>query len=103
MIDRKSVLFTDKNPAYITLEKIAENHIQIKSSKDSTKANLAWVHVAISNLKKNLLGIYQMVSKKHLQNYLNEFVNKLNRRYFGDQLFNRLIIASVYPYVRHCE
>ncbi|PZX61196.1 transposase-like zinc ribbon protein [Algoriphagus ratkowskyi] len=102
-IDRESVLFTDKNPAYINLEKMVESHIQIKSSKDSTKANLPWVHVAISNLKKNLLGIYHMVSEKHLQNYLNEFVYKLNRRYFGEQLFNRLIIASVYPYVQHYE
>jgi hypothetical protein len=102
-IDRESILFTDKNPAYVNLEKMVESHIQIKSSRDSTKANLPWVHVAISNLKKNLLGIYHMVSEKYLQNYLNEFVYKLNRKYFGDQLFNRLTIASIYPYVQHCE
>jgi hypothetical protein len=38
-------------------------------------------------------------SEKYLQNYLNEFVYKLNRRYFGEKLFNRLIVASIYPYV----
>lgn len=63
-IDRESVLFTDNNPAYINLEKMIGNHTQIKSSKDSTKANLPWVHVAIFNLEKNLLGIYHMVSEK---------------------------------------
>jgi hypothetical protein len=40
-----------------------------------------------------------MVTYKYLQNYLNEFVYKLNRRYFGEKLFERLIIASVHPYV----
>jgi len=102
-VDPGSVLFTDKNTAYVNLEKLVEEHIKIKSSADSTKGDLNWVHVAISNLKRNLLGIYHMVSEKYLQNYLDEFVYKLNRRYFGEKLFNRLILAAVYPYVQHSE
>ena len=31
----------------------------------------------------------------YLQLYLNEFVYKLNRRYFGDRIFDRLIIANI--------
>ncbi|MEN5129723.1 IS1595 family transposase, partial [Elizabethkingia anophelis] len=27
--------------------------------------------------------------------YLNEFIYKLNRRYFGDKLFERLVIANI--------
>jgi hypothetical protein len=42
-----------------------------------------------------------MVSEKYLQHYLDEFVYKLNRRYFGEKLFNRLILAAVYQYVQH--
>jgi hypothetical protein len=102
-LNPKSVLFTDKNPAYVNLEKMVENHIKVKSSASTTKGDLNWVHVAISNLKKNLLGIYHMVSEKYLQNYLDEFVYKLNRRYFGEKLFDRLIIASIYPYVQNTE
>jgi len=34
-------------------------------------------------------------SKKYLQLYLNEFICKLNRRYFGEKLFDRLVIASI--------
>jgi hypothetical protein len=30
-----------------------------------------------------------------LQLYLNEFVYKLNRRYFGERIFDRLVIASI--------
>lgn len=102
-IDSKAVLFTDKNAAYVNLERMVEEHIKVKSTSESTNGVLNWVHTAISNLKKNLLGIYHMVSEKYLQNYLDEFVYKLNRRYFGEKLFNRLIIASVYPYVQHSE
>jgi hypothetical protein len=38
-----------------------------------------------------------MASGNLLQNYLDEFVYNLNRRYFGEKLFNRLIIAEIYP------
>lgn len=99
----ETVLFTDKNQAYVNLEKLVEDHIKVKSSESAANGDLNWVHTAISNLKKNLLGIYHMVSEKYLQNYLDEFVYKLNRRYFGDKLFNRLVVASIYPYVQHCE
>lgn len=102
-IDSKSVLFTDKNAAYVNLETMVEQHIKVKSNSESTNGALNWVHTAISHLKKDLLGIYHMVSEKYLQNYLDESAYKLNRRYFGDKLFNRLIIASVYPYVQHSE
>ncbi len=61
---------------------------------------LKWVHKGISNLKRNLLGIHHMITYKYLQNYLNEFVYKLNRRYFGERLFDRLIVAAVHPYVQ---
>jgi hypothetical protein len=37
-----------------------------------------------------------------MQNYLDEFCYKLNRRYFGQKLFDRLILASIYPYWQDC-
>lgn len=85
----------------VNLEKMVEKHIKVKSSFESANGGLNWVQTAISNLKKNLLGIYHMVGEKYLQSYLNEFAGKLNSRYFGDKLSDRLIIASVYPYVQH--
>lgn len=30
----------------------------------------------------------------YISYYLNEFIDKLNRRYFGDELFDRLVIAN---------
>ncbi|MCH7411082.1 IS1595 family transposase [Belliella sp. DSM 111904] len=98
-IDKESVLITDKNQAYVSLERFVEYRIKLKSSEKSTNDELNWVHTAISNLKKNLLGIYHLVTEKYLQNYLDEFVYKLNRRYFGEKLFDRLIIAAIQTYV----
>lgn len=69
-MDPKSVLFTDKNPAYLNIEKMVENLIKVKSYYESANGDLNWVHTAISNLKRNLLGIYHMVSEKYLQSYL---------------------------------
>lgn len=98
--DGDIVLFTDKNTAYVHIEDIVETHFTVVSGKDSTNDTLRWVHKAISNLKRKLLGINHMITYKYLQNYLNEFVYKLNRRYFGDRLFDRLIIAAIHPYVQ---
>ncbi|WP_042242801.1 transposase, partial [Jejuia pallidilutea] len=63
--------------------------------EESTKETLKWVHIFISNAKRNLLGNYHKIKGKYLQAYLNEFVYKLNRRYFGEKLFDRLIIAAI--------
>jgi hypothetical protein len=100
-VDKKTVLITDKNTAYVNLEKLVETHIKVKSTEKTSNEELNWVHTAISNLKKNLLGIYHMVSEKYLQNYIDEFVYKLNRRYFGERLFDRVIIAAIQPYVQN--
>jgi hypothetical protein len=49
----------------------------------------------LDNAKRTLLGVHHMISTKYTQNYLDEFCYKVNRRNFGDQLFDRLLIACV--------
>jgi len=56
---------------------------------------LLWVHVVISNLKRFLLGTYHGVSSSHLQEYLNEFCYRFNRRQWELQLPNRLLSLCV--------
>jgi hypothetical protein len=51
--------------------------------------------MAIRSAKRNFTGNYHKIKKKYLQLYLNEFVYKLNRRYFGERIFDRLVIASI--------
>lgn len=94
-IDEKSIVFTDQSTSYVDIANFVELHVTEKSNKETTKETLKWVHITISNAKRNLLGNYHKIKGKYLQLYLNEFVYKLNRRYFGDKLFDRLIIANI--------
>jgi transposase-like protein len=94
-IDEKSIVFTDKSTSYIDIADYVELHLTEKSDKNTTKTTLKWVHITISNAKRNLLGNYHKIKGKYLQLYLNEFVYKLNRRYFGERIFERLVIANV--------
>lgn len=100
-IDSNSVLQTDKSTTFSDLSDCIDVHVREISGTDKGKFNLKWVHIAISNLKKHL-QTYHMISERMMQNYLDEFCYKLNRRYFGQKLFDRLIIASIYPYWQDC-
>ena len=94
-LDEQCIVFTDKSTSYVDISEFVELHVTEKSSKETTGETLKWVHIAISNAKRNLLGNYHKIKRKYLQLYLNEFVYKLNRRYFGEKLFDRLIIANI--------
>ncbi len=94
-IDEKSIVFSDKSTSYVDIADFVELHVTEKSGKETTKETLRWVHITISNAKRNLLGNYHEIKGKYLQLYLNEFVYKLNRRYFGDKIFDRLVIANI--------
>ncbi len=91
--DEKCIVFSDKSTSYINIADYVDVHVMEKSTKETTVKSLPWVHIAISNAKRNLLGIYHKIKGKYLQLYLDEFCYKLNRRYFGDRLFDRLAIA----------
>ena len=97
-IDEKSIVFTDKATTYVDIAELVETHIREKSSTEVTKTTLKWVHIAISNAKRTLLGVYHNIKGKYLQLYLDEFCYKLNRRYFGDKLFDRLTLAVAKNY-----
>jgi len=91
----KTIVFTDKSTSYINIADYVELHISEKSSQTTTKETLKWVHIAISNAKRNFTGNYHKIKRKYLQLYLNEFIYKLNRRYFGEKIFDRLVIANI--------
>ncbi len=96
--DNKSIVFTDKSTSYVDISDFVELHLTEKSSPETTKETLKWVHIFISNAKRNLLGNYHKIKGKYLQLYLDEFCYKLNRRYFGENLFDRLVIANISAY-----
>lgn len=90
-----TVVKTDNYSSYSKVKNHVWCHIPQKvSPKDAGKV-LPWVHTMISNAKRTLLGVHHMISTKYIQNYLDEFCYKVNRRNFGEQLFDRLLIACV--------
>lgn len=92
-LDNKCIVFSDKSTSYTNLEEIIEMHCVEISTEQTTKTTLKWVHTAIGNSKRNFLGVYHQIKGKYLQNYLNEFCYKLNRRYFGYRIFDRATLA----------
>jgi len=91
----ESVVKTDDFLSYFKLSENVWRHFPMKVPKEELNAAFPWVHTMVSNAKRNFNRIYHMTSKKYLQNYLNEFCYKVNRRYFGDKLFDMLLPASV--------
>lgn len=94
-IMEKSIVFSDKSTSYVNISDFVEVHVTEKSDKKTTTSTLKWVHIAISNAKRTLLGIYHKIKGKYLQNYLDEFCYKLNRRYFGENLFDRVMVSVI--------
>ncbi len=93
--NEESIVFTNKSTSNLNIADYVDIHISEKSDERTTKETLKWVHIAISNAKRNFVGTYHKIKAKYLQLYLNEFVYKLNRRYFGARIFDRLMIASI--------
>ena len=72
-----------------------QHHAARVTPPDKAGEWLPWVHVAIGNLKAFLLGTYHGVSSKHLQEYLNEFCYRFNRRAWEPELPLRLLNACL--------
>ena len=94
-IESNSTVKTDGFRSYSNIKSKVKEHLQqIIPAKQADKL-LPWVHTVIANAKRQLLGIHHSVSDKYIQNYLDEFCYKLNRRYFGIKVFDRLMVAAV--------
>lgn len=91
----ESVVKTDAYKGFNKLYEVIGKHKSQVVPPDLASKALPWVHTVISNAKRNLLGINHCVKGAYLQNYLNEFCYKTNRRYFGANLFDRLMVATV--------
>jgi hypothetical protein len=89
----KFIVFLDESTSYINTADVVSSRNTGKSSEQLTKETLKWMHIAIGNAKIDLQKFYK-IRRKYLQLYLDEFICKLNRRYFGERLFDKLIITS---------
>jgi len=83
-------LRTDGSPMLKTLEGDYRVESLVIAHQETHKW-LPWVHIAIANLNKFLLGTYHGVSGSHLQEYLDEFCYRFNRRWCQLEIPNRLL------------
>ena len=94
-VNTNSIVFSDMALHYKGIENNTEQHIKEKSTKETTAKFLKWVHIAIANAKRNFLGVYHHLKAQFLQNYLDEFSYKLNRR-FRNNMLDLLIFSGIY-------
>lgn len=92
-VEENTKITSDKSTSYVDLENKFQVDAKVIPKKNIPKV-LPWVHTVISNAKRLLLDVHHRIDDDFLQNYLNEFCYKFNRRYF-ENLFDRLMVAVV--------
>ena len=88
---------TVKTDAFPALNAVAENHCHEKRVTPPKKASewLPLVHIMIGNMKTFINGTFHGVSSEHLQEYLDEFCYRFNRRFWEPELPLRLLNACL--------
>ena len=88
-INSDADIVTDDSTSYVNFKNLVNSHTsQVVEPKNISKV-LPWVHLAISNAKRLFTDIYHEIQPEFLQNYLNEFCYKFNRRKLD--VFERLM------------
>ncbi len=94
-IEQESSIKSDKAKSYKKGFSKFMKLVMLDMSKFDPGKELPWSSKAITNSKNLIKAIHHAIDAQYLQNYLNEFCYKYNRRYFGEQVFNRLLVAAV--------
>lgn len=93
-LKREQTVKTDALPA---LNAVAETQSHEKKVTPPEKASewLPMVHIMIGNMKTFINGTFHGVSSNYLQEYLDEFCYRFNRRFWEPQLPLRLLNACL--------
>jgi hypothetical protein len=93
-VNHNSHIISDNFRGFSRVKEVVKKHTPSTTPPKESMKRLPWVHTIISNSKRELLGVHHSVRKEYLQNYLNEFCYKVNRRNFESDLFDRMIICG---------
>ena len=91
-VSQEAEVISDKWKGYTPLKKEFKNLKQIASEEGK---NFKELHVHIMNIKGWLRGIHHHCSKERMQNYLDEYHFRYNRRSNMDTIFDVLIKKMV--------
>lgn len=90
-----STISSDAYRSYIHLKKEGFKLNSKVFNPKEDEEQLKWLHTIISNAKAFIAGTFHGLDQKHLQRYLHEFCYRFNRRFFADELFNRILNSCV--------
>ena len=96
-MEKQSAVLSDGYGGYNKLKEVIGSHlVSIEPDKSKSAKLFPWANRTIGNAKKVLLGNHHnVIGQKYIQNYLNGFCYKFNRRYFEDKVTERLVIAGL--------
>lgn len=91
----KSIVYTDELPSYNKLNKMGYDHKRIHHA--SKVYVMGEIHTNSiegfwSLVKRGINGVYHSVSDKYLQNYLDEYAFRYNRREDPAGMFNAIVL-----------
>jgi len=92
-ISKDAELITDKWKGYTPLK---NEFTKLKQVASDDGKNFKEVHIHIMNIKSWLRGIHHHCSKEHMQDYLNEYHFRYNRRSNMGTIFDVLIKKMVF-------
>jgi transposase-like protein len=103
-VEKGAIVRTDGWKGYKGLSKYGYEHIPetVGDPKLASK-KFPRVHRVFANLKSWLIGTHRYVSTKHLQNYLNEYMFRFNRRYYRESSFDTLLRIALLDRPREYE
>jgi transposase-like protein len=93
-----AILMTDEYKGYNNMNKLI-NHRTINHSYEYANGDIHTntIESFWAVLKRGIMGQFHKVSKKYLQNYLNEFEYRYNRRNQNEKdIFNNLLKSAIY-------
>lgn len=90
-----SVVRSDGYKSYPTLTRAGFRHEAIAVKERKAHTLLPHVHTYISNLRSFVQGTYHGLDELHLQQYLDEYCYRFNRRKRRQELFDRLLLACL--------
>jgi transposase-like protein len=94
-VEAGSTIRTDGLSVYPMLERHGFKHDRDPVKKRKAHLVLPHVHTFISNLRSFVQGTHHGLSETHLQQYLDEFCYRFNRRHRRGELFDRLLRACL--------
>ncbi|HXD92659.1 MAG TPA: IS1595 family transposase [Bacteroidia bacterium] len=94
-INQEAVILSDGLAGFKRLNEVVSKHVTATVMPTESSKVFPWVNTTISNSKRLLLGTHHSIGKLFLQNYLNEFCYKLNRRNHYIDLFDLLLDDAI--------